>query len=151
METIYLFDVDGTLTDPRQSIDEEFAGIFLDWVEAKNPIVYLVTGSDLKKIEQQLFDTFLRSCEGVFTCSANQLWNGADLVYQNKFRAPRGLLGDLKLYLEIGAQYNVRTGRHIERRPGMINFSVLGRNANLLPLVVPSASIFIRAGKINLK
>jgi phosphomannomutase len=132
VQTIYLFDVDGTLTDPRQEIDDIFAGVFLDWVEEKNPIVYLVSGSDIKKIKQQIFDALLDTCAGIFACSGNQLWAQEQLIYQNKFRLPRGLLTDLKIYLDMGAQYKIRTGNHIERRPGMINFSVLGRNANLL-------------------
>jgi len=132
VQRIYLFDVDGTLTSPRQEIDEDFAGAFLEWKESGDEVVYLVTGSDIKKIRQQLFPAFLNQCAGVFTCAGNELWVGRSRVCQNKFRAPKGLLADLQLYLEMGAQYNIRTGRHIERRPGMINFSVLGRNANLL-------------------
>ena len=132
MQRVYLFDVDGTLTHPRQEIDEDFAAIFLDWVDYVGSPVYLVTGSDLKKIKQQVFEEFLNRCAGVFTCSANELWKQDTIVYRKKFRAPAGLLDDLTLYLETGARYHVRTGKHIERRPGMINFSVLGRNAKLL-------------------
>ena len=132
MVTIYLFDVDGTLTAARQPICEAFASAFLDWQEETQAIVYLVTGSNLKKTKQQIFEEFFRACAGVFCCSGNEMWQKGELIYQNKFRAPKGLLDDLNLYLESGAQYNIRTGCHIERRPGMINFSVLGRNANLL-------------------
>jgi len=132
VQRVYLFDVDGTLTYSRQQIDEDFASIFLDWAQYVDGPVYLVTGSDLKKIKQQVFEEFLDDCDGIFTCSANELWKGGSLVYRKKFRAPSGLLDDLALYLETGARYHVRTGKHIERRPGMINFSVLGRNANLL-------------------
>jgi len=132
VQRIYLFDVDGTLTPPRQRVDEDFAAIFLEWQECVGAPVYLVTGSNLKAIKKQIFDEFLQTCEGVFTCSGNELWHGKDLIYRRKFRAPSGLLDDLELYLSTGARYHVRTGKHIERRPGMINFSVLGRNANLL-------------------
>ena len=132
MQRIYLFDVDGTLTPPRQRIDEDFAAIFLEWRQYVGAPVYLVTGSSLKVIKKQIFDEFLQACDGVFTCSGNELWQGKDLIYRRKFRVPSGLLADLQLYLSTGARYHVRTGRHIARRPGMINFSVLGRNANLL-------------------
>ena len=131
MQPLYLFDVDGTLTQPSQPITEDFAAVFLEWMEDNDARVYLVTGNDIKKTKIQVFEEFLYCCDGVFTCSGNQLWEQETLVHQNKFRAPKGLIKDLELYLE-NAQYSIRTGNHIERRGGMINFSVLGRNANLL-------------------
>ena len=39
------------------------------------------------------------------------------------------LLGFLEEKLE-GSDYKTRTGKHIEHRPGMINFSVVGRKAD---------------------
>jgi hydroxymethylpyrimidine pyrophosphatase-like HAD family hydrolase len=36
---------------------------------------------------------------------------------------------DLELYLD-NSQWRSKKGNHIERRPGMINFSTVGRNAN---------------------
>jgi len=129
LQRVYLFDVDGTLTAPLEEVDEEFASVFLEWVERTEAVVYLVTGSDMKKTKRQLLYTMIDSCAGVFCCSANQFWREGKLVSEKKFRAPRGLIRDLKIYLEQGAQYNIRTGNHIERRPGMINFSVVGRRA----------------------
>ena len=131
MKTIYLFDVDGTLTEPRKEIDEMFASVFLDWMEECSVDVYLVSGSDIKKIKQQIFNAFLERCTGVFCCAANQLYQGDKLIYENKFRSPKNLIEDLEIYLEE-SQYSFKTGNHIEERPGMINFSVLGRNANML-------------------
>jgi phosphomannomutase len=131
VKTIYLFDIDGTLTPPRQPIDDEFAGIFLDWMEKDSNEVYLVTGSDIKKIRHQIFEELLNRCAGVFCCVGNQLYKKGKLIYENKFNIPRGLIEDLEIYL-TETTYPVRTGNHIEKRPGMINFSVVGRNANLL-------------------
>ena len=54
-ETVYLFDVDGTLTPHRKPIKEEFADVFLNWVRTKQKKVYLITGSDIDKIKEQLF------------------------------------------------------------------------------------------------
>ena len=45
----FLFDVDGTLTEPRQRMTEEFALFFSDWMEGKD--VFLVSGSDFPKIK----------------------------------------------------------------------------------------------------
>ena len=60
---------------------------------------------------------------------ANQYWVRDKLVYQVSFLPSRKLLTDLELYLEQESKYPVRTGNHIEVRPGMINFSVVGRDA----------------------
>tara|TARA_R110000824_G_scaffold111463_2_gene259910 strand:+ start:4457 stop:5209 length:753 start_codon:yes stop_codon:yes gene_type:complete len=132
MQRIYLFDVDGTLTPPLELIEDDFAEVFLNWAEKQQAVIYLVTGSDIKKTKRQLLETIINSCAGIFCCSGNQFWEGDRLVSENKFRAPRGLIKDLKIYLEHGAQYNIRTGNHIERRPGMLNFSVVGRSANAI-------------------
>jgi phosphomannomutase len=130
VKTVYLFDVDGTLTPSRQEIDEEFASVFLDWAERDSKEIYLVSGSDIKKIKQQLFGAFLDRLAGIFCCTANELYRKDKLVYENKFTAPAQLLEDLEIYLSE-AQYHIKTGNHIEQRPGMINFSVVGRNATL--------------------
>ena len=42
LEMIYLFDVDGTLTPAKSSIDPKFAKQFLDWCTDKQ--VYIVSG-----------------------------------------------------------------------------------------------------------
>ena len=42
--TIYVFDVDGTLTPSHDIIDSTFESFLLDWVMLRN--VHLITGSD---------------------------------------------------------------------------------------------------------
>ena len=46
-ETIYIFDVDGTLTEPRKKVTKIFEQQFLKWVRGKRAII--ATGSDFKK------------------------------------------------------------------------------------------------------
>jgi phosphomannomutase len=129
MRTIYLFDVDGTLTQPLSPVDEEFASVFINWVETTGAHVYLVTGSDIKKTRRQLFGALRDVCQGVFCCSGNQYWEKDNIVYQHRFRAPKKFIEDLELYLD-NSTYPFRTGNHIERRAGMVNFSTVGRNAS---------------------
>ena len=129
MATIYLFDVDGTLTPPRQPMDEDFIEEFLGWMRGGEKSVCLVTGSDIEKVKEQVPEDILRACKGIFTCMANQYWVRNKLVYQVSFLPGRKLLTDLELYLEQGSKYEHRTGNHVEVRPGMINFSVVGRDA----------------------
>ena len=129
MATISLFDVDGTLTPPRQPMDEDFIEEFLGWMRGGEKSVCLVTGSDIEKVKEQVPEDILRVCKGIFTCMANQYWVRNKLVYQVSFLPGRKLLTDLELYLEQESKYQPRTGNHIEVRPGMINFSVVGRDA----------------------
>ena len=126
---VYLFDVDGTLTHPRQQIDEAFADDFLSWLRKGKKKVYLVTGSDIEKTKQQIFPSFIDQCEGLFTCSGNVFYSEGLKVYENTLEIPAGLLENLQLYLQQSA-WKSKRGQHIEIRSGMINFSTVGRNAS---------------------
>jgi len=127
MENIYLFDVDGTLTEPRQPMTAAFAKLFRQF--AGENLVYLVSGSDLKKIQEQIPADILVLCEGIFSSSANQFDIRDNLIYQNEFEPGKELLEFLEQQV-IKSDYKSKTGNHIEHRPGMINFSVVGRNAS---------------------
>ena len=124
---IYLFDIDGTLTHPRQKITKEFQEFFIKWMDHKN--VFLVTGSDLSKAKEQLGEEVLKHCAGIFCSMANELYIGNDLEYKNSIRLPEMLLSWLEQYLYT-SEYPEKTGNHFEYRPGMLNFSVVGRNAS---------------------
>ncbi|HHZ96655.1 MAG TPA: HAD-IIB family hydrolase [Flavobacteriales bacterium] len=128
-ETVYLFDIDGTLTRPRREIDEVFADMFLTWLREKDKKVYLVTGSDMSKIQEQLFPSFIDQCEGIFTCSGNVYYSKGKKIYENTLQIPDGLLENLQLYLD-NSEWRKKQGTHIEIRSGMINFSTVGRGAS---------------------
>tara|TARA_Y100000310_G_scaffold206005_1_gene206351 strand:+ start:2810 stop:3547 length:738 start_codon:yes stop_codon:yes gene_type:complete len=128
-KTVYLFDVDGTLTHPLTEIDEEFADVFLTWLCDNKKIVYLVTGSDIAKTKKQIFPSFIDQCEGIFTCSGNVLYSKGDKIYENILEFPESLMEDLQLYLE-NSLWRKKQGTHIEFRSGMINFSTVGRQAS---------------------
>ena len=129
-ERVYLFDVDGTLTHPLTEVSDVFADIFLSWKQDKNKIVYLVTGSDIKKTKKQLFTSFLDQCDGIFTCSGNVFYSKGKKIYENKLELPAGFVEDLQLYLDQGTEWKKKTGTHIEIRQGMVNFSTVGREAS---------------------
>lgn len=93
-------------------------------------IVYLVTGSNIEKTKKQIFSDFLDQCEGIFTCSGNQFFRQGRQVYGNKLILPEGFIEDLELYLDKGSAWRRKTGKHIEVRPGMVNFSTVGRNSS---------------------
>ena len=132
MDRIFIFDVDGTLTPSRQPMTKEFQTFFKQWIK-KNKI-YLVTGSDLPKLQEQM-DFMDIEAEGIFTCCGNQFWKpdpsivntSAELIYDNKFEMTNKLKSSLEVML-MSSQYPHRYGNHIEDRGSMVNFSVVGRN-----------------------
>ena len=127
---IYLFDIDGTLTSPRQSITREFEEYFYNWMLNKK--VFLVTGSDRAKVNEQLSSRIIRASSGIFCSMANELYVidylDDKLVYSNSLKLPEQLSGWLEQYLQV-SEYPEKTGNHFEYRPGMLNFSTIGRNA----------------------
>ena len=126
MEKIYLFDVDGTLTPPRQRITSEFSEFFYDWIKEKK--VYLVSGSDYKKLQEQLCDGILKKVSGVFGCMGNTFHVYGQNISRKEYVPSPSLLAFLEEKLEC-SRYVLRTGNHIEKRTGMVNFSIVGRNA----------------------
>ena len=83
----YLFDIDGTLTEPRQKMDYSFSMQFLSWMINKD--VFFVTGSDKQKVDEQLPSSIMKRCDGVFCSMANEFWQKDKLIYRNKFLLER--------------------------------------------------------------
>ena len=52
MNKVFIFDVDGTLTPSRLPMTKEFQKFFGEW--SKKNKFYLVTGSDLPKLQEQM-------------------------------------------------------------------------------------------------
>lgn len=122
----YVFDVDGTLTPSREKIDPGFHKFFLS-VCAKQT-VYLVTGSDYEKTVEQLGEEICTQVEGIFNCSGNMLTRRGVVMYVNDFELTDEERILLDSELRVSA-FPVRTGNHIEKRIGAVNFSIVGRNA----------------------
>ena len=121
----YIFDVDGTLTPSRKKIEPEFAEFFQDFI--KNNHVSLVTGSDRDKTLDQVTPEIYNSCKRVYNCSGSDVYEGDLIVYRNEWELPKDVERFLQDELDF-SQFPVRNGNHIERRPGGVNFSILGRD-----------------------
>ena len=130
----YLFDVDGTLTEHRRKMSATFMNLFLDWAEKKS--VFLVAGSNLEKVDEQVPPEVIGVCDGVFCSMANQLWSGRNnLVYENEWTPDPHLVESL-IAFQMYTKFPIRPkrggrGEIIERRTGMINFTTIGRNADM--------------------
>ena len=110
LRDIYLFDVDGTLTPARQPMRQDFHSFFLEWMENKK--VYLVSGSDYPKIQQQIPEDILVSIGGVFGCMGNTLHKAGKMIYENNFVPTLPLLNYLNNRLET-TEYPTLCGTHI--------------------------------------
>ena len=132
MRRIFLFDIDGTLTPHRLPMTEEFYDFFLGWA-SKNKF-YLTTGSDIEKVKEQIPVDILDLSKGIFCCMGNQLLkeSGDRIVYTNNFEPTKDLTDTLQSFLDYSDfPFPWREGPHIELRPGMINFSIVGRGVDL--------------------
>ncbi len=120
----YIFDVDGTLTPSRKKIDPEFLKFFMEF--SSNHEVYLVTGSDRDKTLEQVTTELYHNCKRVYNCSGCDVYEGDKNVYRDDWELPE----DVERFLQDELDYSsfpIRNGIHIERRPGGVNFSILGR------------------------
>lgn len=123
---IFLFDVDGTLTHPRQAIAADFEKFFEHF--CRTNIVFLISGSDMVKIEEQIPQNIIRECYGVFSCSGAEYYQKALKVYSKEHTFPSELINLCKEFVEQSA-FPIRTQNHLEFRPGMLNVSAIGRAA----------------------
>ncbi len=124
----FIFDVDGTLTPSRGEIDTEFRIFFNTFCRLND--VYLVTGSDKPKTVEQITEKTYNLCKRVYNCSGCDVWEGTTLVRASDWKLP-DLARTFLISCEYESDFSLRTGNHIEERSGMVNFSVVGRNASL--------------------
>jgi phosphomannomutase len=129
MATAYIFDVDGTLTPSRQSMDKKFAVWFKAFCNAND--VYLVTGSDRPKTIEQIGEVIYNSCQRVYNCSGNDVWEKDNNVYSNTWELPSAPMNFLRHELNQ-SKFKNKNGEHFEIRPGMLNFSIPGRGISLV-------------------
>lgn len=124
----FVFDVDGTLTMPREKMDASMANEFMLWSKQKQ--CFISTGSDFAKTKEQVPQHVLHCFKNIFCCMGNEVRtpNGF-AVEKSKFEISDELDMDLREMIN-NSMFPLRTGRHLEFRTGMLNFSVVGRNAD---------------------
>lgn len=124
--SIFVFDMDGTLTPARLPMKSDFAEKFKQW--QKKHYSFIATGSDYKKVKEQLPGDVINGFTGVYCSMGNMLLKQGRVEYEKDFVAPQGLLEELERF-RVNSRYpGQKYDNYIESRVGMINFSVLGRN-----------------------
>jgi len=123
----FVFDVDGTLTPSRGKMDYQFKAFFNTFCLVND--VYLVTGSDKEKTIEQIGETY-NLAKVVYNCSGNDVYSSGVNIRSKEWTAPKELMDLMYGWLQASS-FPLRTGNHIEERPGCVNFSIVGRNATL--------------------
>ena len=139
-----LMDMDGTITEPRQMISPEIVS-YLKKIPPSTK-KYLVTGSDLKKIEEQIpYEILLEVFDRVFACNGASVFNcNLDMDDENGAIEPELIhkvtlldyyseadinhIINILLKLAANTHTKLKTGTFVEWRDSQINFSVVGRN-----------------------
>jgi len=129
MDKKFIFDVDGTLTPSRQEIDPDFEKYMIEFSNEND--VYLVTGSNREKTIEQVGDTLFHTAKRVYNCSGSDVYEGDLNVYRDEWDVPEDVEEFLMDELHH-SKFPVRTGTHVEKRPGGINFSILGRGQGVV-------------------
>lgn len=126
---VYISDMDGTLTPARLPMTDEFAEVFEKFVE-RHPF-YIISGSDFKKIKEQIPGHILDKVAGVYCSMGNEFFVKNELKYEKKFSPSRDLIDCLEKYRLFTRYPGKLFPNYVEKRKGMVNFSVLGRDCPL--------------------
>lgn len=129
--TLCLFDVDGTLTAPRQKATPEMSE-FLQKLKSRVR-VGVVGGSDLCKIKEQLGEDIIQKVDYVFAENGLMAYKNGQLHSVQSIQAHMGeeLLQDfINFCLNYMAKIKLpkKRGTFIEFRNGMLNVSPIGRS-----------------------
>ena len=139
--TRFIFDVDGTLTPSRQTMDPEFKEFFLEFMKTHK--VWLVTGSDYPKTKEQLGADITENVVTCYNCSGSETRHKGKVVNASSWKLPDEARQWLKEEL-VRSPFMPRAGNHIEERRGTVNFSVVGRNATL-----EERQLYVKYDEIN--
>lgn len=132
-DTLVLFDVDGTLTVPRQRATEEMFAA-LDELR-KNYTIGIVGGSDLSKQKEQLSDDVLSHFDYVFSENGlHAFHNGQEFHKQSltKYLGDENMAILARTTLKHLSQctHPIVRGTFFELRNGMVNISPIGRSCS---------------------
>ncbi|KAL8162499.1 hypothetical protein V2J09_013988 [Rumex salicifolius] len=132
-ELIALFDVDGTLTRPRNVVTSDMLSFMKEL--RKVVTVGVVGGSDFVKISEQLGKSVVDDYDYVFSENGLVAHKDGKLIGTQSLKS---FLGDEKLmeFINFTLHYiadldiPIKRGTFIEFRSGMLNVSPIGRNCS---------------------
>lgn len=129
---LILFDVDGTLTVPRNKINQTMLNTLSKLKEIKDINIGFVGGSDLKKQQEQLGIDNFNLFDWRFSENGVLAFQGSECIHSASFVDQLGE-NHFKQFINIcllviaQADCPVKRGTFIEFRRGMLNISPIGR------------------------
>ena len=123
---IYIFDMDGTITPARQQMTPDFSRRFIPWL--KSHLAYLAAGSNFEKVCEQIPSDAIGAFSGIYSSMGNVFHEKGKEIYRHEIKLQKELLQTLERYRRNTEYKGKLYGNYMELRPGMLNFSVLGRN-----------------------
>jgi phosphomannomutase len=141
-----LFDMDGTLTDARQPISNEVIDSLRNITAGVKK--HLVTGSDMRKIEEQIpKEILLELFSRVYACNGTVVYNcdldmddesspiEPELIHKvtlvdHYSEADINHIINVLLRTAADTHTKVKTGTFVEWRGSQVNFSVVGRDCS---------------------
>ena len=123
---IYIFDMDGTITPARQPMTPDFSRRFIPWL--KSHLAYLAAGSNFEKVCEQIPSDAIGAFSGIYSSMGNVFHKKGEEIYRHEIKLKKELLQTLERYRRNTKYEGQLYGNYLELRPGMLNFSVLGRN-----------------------
>lgn len=118
--------MDGTLTPARQPMQKDFSFRFLPWL--KTNLAYIAAGSNYEKLTEQLPPDIVSSFSGIFSSMGNVYHQKGQEVYKNEIKLDKEMLKSLERFRKSTTYEGKLYSNYMELRPGMLNFSILGRN-----------------------
>ena len=148
-KNIILFDMDGTLTEPRKCVEKKIHKILRYLVIECKAEIGIVTGSGMDYIQEQVWplvsDVVLKTSVHLLPCNGTEYWipperahlahilkSKADMqehIGDFTFRDLMTVLCDLQVRM-INEYSFPLTGNFISNRKSMVNWCPIGRNAN---------------------
>lgn len=131
---LFLFDVDGTLTESRQKIEQKVVDMLRELHSHPDCVLGLVGGSDYKKIVEQVqhpeLFTYMFCENGTVGYKDNKMFYEESIV---KFLGEDKLKRFVNYCLKYIADLDIpkKRGTFVELRKGLINVSPIGRNCSL--------------------
>ncbi|MCQ2819607.1 MAG: HAD-IIB family hydrolase [archaeon] len=134
-KTILLFDVDGTLTPARLSVESDMVELLKSVKEAGKYDMASVGGSDFKKAKEQLKDS-TSNLKYMFTENGVVSYDETGNIFHSKRISEQLGEENLKKFINFCLRYiadldiPIKRGTFVEFRTGMINVSPIGRNCS---------------------
>ncbi len=133
MKTLVLFDVDGTLTKSRLTIERPMIETLEKLIKIENLDLGIVGGSNLKKQKEQLLEKNFHYFKYLFSENGLVAFKDGELINKTSIIDALGE-DNIKRLINTSLQYMstleipVKRGTFIEFRNGMINLCPVGRS-----------------------